>query len=366
MIAQPPNIFMVGAFPPPMHGMAAVNAVVLRRLVSAGAEVLVLDVAAASLDRGILQRLGRLPRVLRGLVRLVMLKGTQGKPLYMSVSGGFGQVYELCFLVIARMKRMRIVLHHHTYAYLDRPSRLTGMLARLAGGDTVHVVLSKRMGEKLKALYPAVCEVLALSNAALLLDGILDESDIPARNILRAVGFLSNLSEEKGVFEFLDVCAAIQEAGFLLRAKLAGPFQDADTERRVRARLQELNDVEYVGPQYGEAKTRFYRGIDVLLFPTRYRNEAEPLVVLEAMREGVPVIAYGRGAIPEFVDETCGHIVPMGGDFVGEAWLTLQKWRDRSEMLQEASHTARKRFHAMQARGAEGWTQLKSILLVGR
>ncbi len=360
------SVVMVGTFPPPTHGMAAVNAVVRQRLVNAGAEVLVLDVAAPSLDRGILQRLGRLPKVLWGLVRLIVLRGVKGRPLYMSVSGGLGQVYELCFLVVARIKRMRIILHHHSYAYLLHSSRLTGMLVRLAGGDALHVVLSQGMGERLIALYPAVSEVLTLSNAALLLDRSSDESDIPARNILRAIGFLSNLSEEKGVFEFLDVCAAAQEADLLLRAKLAGPFQDEDTERRVRLRLADLPNIEYVGPQYGEAKTRFYRGIDVFLFPTRYRNEAEPLVVLEAMREGVPVIAYGRGAIPEYVDETCGYVVPVDGDFVGEALTVLQKWRDQPETLQEVGNAARQRFQTMQARGAEGWKQLKSILLIGK
>ncbi len=142
------NVVMIGAFPPPTHGMAAVNAVVCKRLVNAGAEVLVLDVAAPSLDRGILQRLGRLPKVLWGLVRLIVLRGVKGRPLYMSVSGGFGQVYELCFLVVARIKRMRIVLHHHSYAYLDRHSQLTGILALLAGGDALHVVLSARDWEK--------------------------------------------------------------------------------------------------------------------------------------------------------------------------------------------------------------------------
>jgi glycosyltransferase involved in cell wall biosynthesis len=345
--------------------MAAVNAAVRDRLIETGAKVLVLDVAASSLDRGMSQRLGRLPRVLQGLVRLFSLRGVEGKPLYMSVSGGLGQVYELFFLVVARVKRMRVVLHHHSFAYLDRPSHLTNALILFAGANALHVVLSQGMGRRLTARYPGVGEVIVLTNAAMLLDGSADETGTSVRNMLCTVGFLSNLSAEKGVFEFLDVIAAAGKAGLPLQARLAGPFQDAETERRVRAYLQELTNVEYVGPQYGETKTRFYQGIDVLLFPTRYRNEAEPLVVLEAMREGLPVIAYGRGAIAEYVDGTCGHVVPAEGNFVDESLWVLRKWCEEPELLQEASKTARQRFLDVLSDGLVSWKRLEKVLRTG-
>lgn len=360
------NVIMVGTFPPPTHGMAAVNAAVHEHLVAAGAEVMVINVAAPSLDRGLMQRLGRFPKVLQGLIGLAFLRGVRGKPLYMSVSGGWGQVYEMAFLVVARLKCMRIVLHHHSFAYLDRRSYLTALLVRLAGRDALHVVLSPGMGQRLIAHYPAIGEVMALTNAALLLDDRGSESKTPVRNALCTVGFLSNLSDEKGVFEYLDVCAAAQNAGLPLQAKLVGPFHDAETERRIRCRLNELPNVTYVGSQYGEAKTRFYQGIDVLLFPTRYRNEAEPLVLLEAMREGIPVIAYGRGAIPEYVDEDCGHVVPVEGDFVAEALQCLRTWLEEAGTYQGASESAQRRFRARQSDGLVSWGRLKRILLTGK
>ncbi|MGK2925646.1 MAG: hypothetical protein ACSLE2_08485 [Lysobacterales bacterium] len=39
----------------------------------------------------------------------------------MSVSGGLRQVYELAFLLLARMRGMRLFLHDHSLEYLDRP-----------------------------------------------------------------------------------------------------------------------------------------------------------------------------------------------------------------------------------------------------
>lgn len=354
------SIAMVGAFPPPMHGMSAVNAAVRDRLIATGAGVLVLDVAAPSLDRGLLQRLCRLPRFLQGLIRLALLRGIEGKPLYMSVSGGFGQVYELFFLVVARVKHMRVVLHHHSFAYLDQPSRLTNTLTRFAGASALHIVLSQGMGRRLTARYSVASQVMVLSNSALLLDGCVDKPRGSKRAALGVIGFLSNLSAEKGVFEFLDVCRAAQRTDLSLQAKLAGPFQDVETERRVCTLLKELTNVEYLGPLHGEAKIGFYQAIDVLLFPTR--NDAEPLVVLEAMREGVPVIAYGRGAIPERVNERCGYVVPVGGNFVDEARSVLRKWQANPALWQATSQFARQAFLDLLAEGLASWVRLINIL----
>lgn len=362
MTSDQPRITMLGTFPPPTHGMAAVNAAMRELLMQANVAVLVLDVAAPSLDRGRVERLRRLPRALRALWRLLWLHGAYATPLYMSVSGGFGQAYELGFTALARLRGMRLVLHHHSFAYLDQPSRLTSWLTRAAGAGALHVALSQRMAERLRERYPVVRETLAMSNAALLL-GDRASSALDTARALATIGCIGNLSAEKGVFDFLDVCQATQDAGLPIRGCLAGPFQDAGTERAVYARLETLPHVEYIGPVYGEAKQRFYAGIDVLLFPTRYRNEAEPLVVLEALGAGVPVIAFARGAIPEYVDENCGAVVPVGGDFVAAALAVLRRWHDDVDGLNAARVGARARFGEVRGRAMVALAQLQTRLV---
>src|SRR4029077_6117789 len=49
-----------------------------------------------------------------------------------------------------------------------------------------------------------------------------------------------------------------------------------------------------------------YVQVDVFVFPTNYVNEAEPLVLYEAMRQGVHVIACDRGAIAEMLRNGAG------------------------------------------------------------
>ena len=129
---------MVGAFPPPLHGMSAVNGAVRAQLERIGIPIEGINIAAPSLDRSLTARLSRLPNALRGMVRFAF-RAHRGETLYMSVSGGFGQLYEVFFLLLARLHGLRIFLHHHSYAYLDQRKVLTRMLVSVAGSGSTHI-----------------------------------------------------------------------------------------------------------------------------------------------------------------------------------------------------------------------------------
>lgn len=356
------HLFMIGTFPPPMHGMAAVNAAVRDVLRQAGTEPQVIDLAAPSLDRSLRARLGRLPRVLRGLVHLAGTRGLGGRKLYMSVSGGLGQVYELLFLMLVRIRGMRVFLHHHSFAYLDTPSRLTQWLVQFAGSDAVHITLSSKMAERLKNVYgPA--HVAPISNAVFFVST--KRGAPPVRDRLKTIGFLSNISAQKGVFDFLNLCEVMRDNGLPLRALLGGPFQDGETERQVRERLMLLPNVEYVGPKYNVEKDSFFSGIDAIVFPTRYVNEAEPVTLHEAMSRGISVVAYGRGCIPEIVGPNCGLVIDPQAPFVPAALAQIKAWLDDSEAFEAASRAAAQRFAETYSENERRWQVLLNDLTQG-
>lgn len=352
-------VFMVGAFPPPVHGMAAVNEAVRKQLERIGIPIEGINIAAPSQNRSLTARLARLPTALRGIMRFG-IRARRRETLYMSISGGFGQLYEVLFLLLARLHGMRIFLHHHSYAYLDQRKALTRMLAYVAGSGATHIALSDGMAARLKRTYLQAKRVVAISNAILLLDeaGI----SVSPHQMLAKIGFLGSIAAEKGIFEFLAVAEKLQAIGIPVQALLAGPFQDSEIERRIRERLTRLRSVEYVGPKYGQDKVAFFREIDVLLFPTRYVNEADPLTIHEAMMHGVPVIAYGRGAIGEIVSSVCGLVIDPGQDFVNLAVGQLQVWSKSPQVLQQASKAARKRFLAICAENKERWESVRAEL----
>ena len=97
--------------------------------------------------------------------------------------------------------------------------------------------------------------------------------------------------------------------------RLAGPIQTDEAREVIAEASKSFGDaLEYVGPIPPGEVVNFLRDLDVFLFPSRYRNEAEPLVVIEAIQVGVPVFAFDRGCIAEII-RTNGVTVPPDADF---------------------------------------------------
>lgn len=349
------NIVMVGPFPPPVHGMATTNAAVWENLRALGIDPVIINTAAPSLGRSLVARLGRLPQVLRGLVRSVGTHRLRCGTIYMSISGGWGQLYEIAFVSVARLRGMRIFLRHCSFAYLDTPSRIARILIKIAGPFAVHVTQSQGMADRLKERYGA-SRVVPISNAVLYPQS--STSPVRLRRKLETLGFFSNITTEKGIFEFLDLMDRVRAKEFPLKARLAGLFQDSQTERAVRARLQKLPGVEYVGPVYGADKDKFLDSIDVLIFPTRYKNETEAKVNHEAMSRAIPVIGYGRGCIPEILGPDCGLVIDPAAPFVPAALTQLETWLADPAAFEAASQAAARRFAKTYAENTERWVAL--------
>jgi glycosyltransferase involved in cell wall biosynthesis len=335
------RIFLVGPLPPPVHGMALVTAAVRDRLAALGATMTTVNLAADSLNRALHARFARIRKILSGLGKFALgAIRHPGSVLYLAVSGGWGQVYDLLFVALARLCGLRIYLHHHNIVYMTEHRRLTQWLAQAAGPDATHIVASENIGRILGELYPPVSRTYPLS-AAIVTEPA-PEAAQRDRSELRTIGFIGNISEAKGIFDFLGVAELLKARNCKLSALVAGPFQGGGVEAEVRSRLQDLPSVRYIGPAYGQGKAEFYDSIDMLLFPVR--KEYEGIVIHEAMSFGVPVIARDSGCIAEIVNSEVGRLVDAAADFRGEAWAGISGWLADPETLRSASRAARRRF----------------------
>lgn len=141
------------------------------------------------------------------------------------------------------------------------------------------------------------------------------------------------LVEEKG---FATAVEAARRAGVPLRIAGEGP-----DEERLRA-LADGADVTFLGRLDGEAMTAARRGAAVVLVPSRW-EEACPMAAVEALADGVPVLASDLGGLPELVGaEAC---LPVGE---GGAWASALAalWADpamRARRGAEALERARAR-----------------------
>ena len=94
--------------------------------------------------------------------------------------------------------------------------------------------------------------------------------------------------------------------GARVRALVAGGM-DPQALELVENAMKRGVEVEALGPIYGSAKAEFLASCDVLALPSRYRNEAEPLVLIEGQLAGCLVIATDIGTISQTVCAGNGH-----------------------------------------------------------
>jgi glycosyltransferase involved in cell wall biosynthesis len=115
--------------------------------------------------------------------------------------------------------------------------------------------------------------------------------------------FLASMEHalEKGLNTALQLS---QQHGFPL--VVAGSARTAETIEEVR-RLCRSNGAEYLGDVRGKRKADLIAGAKALLFPSRM-NEGCPVVILEALASGTPVISSSVGGCAEILTTRTGFL----------------------------------------------------------
>jgi glycosyltransferase involved in cell wall biosynthesis len=221
------------------------------------------------------------------------------------------------------------------------------------------------MGQRLALRYRLHARsLMVLSNAAFLAE----PPEAPAHPGASGaapvrIGFLSNITFEKGFVEFFDVLARLISLQVSYHAYLAGPVA-AEAKEVFERMLTSAPNAEHLGPVYGDAKNRFYGQIDVLLFPTKYANEADPLVIHEALCSGVYVIACSRGAIPDVLCNGAGLAFPME-QFVDQATECIRVMSLDREKLLQGQHLALEHARRLRKTGSLALENVLESICVG-
>ena len=123
--------------------------------------------------------------------------------------------------------------------------------------------------------------------------------------VLFLASMQGNATRHKYLAKGLPVALALaSELGF--RLVVAGTAQDEEILGIVKEMCRQAG-VEFLGDVRGRAKAELIAGARALLFPTQM-HEGLPLVVIEALFSGTPVIASDFGPCPEVVTPEVGFI----------------------------------------------------------
>lgn len=126
--------------------------------------------------------------------------------------------------------------------------------------------------------------------------------------------YISHLMTAKGVLDFMELLERLSKAGVPFDADIAGGDGDvtrSGLEERVKAMGLD-GRVRVLGAVHGAAKDALFEASDIMVFPSRFQ-ESFGLVLVEAMRAGLPVVASTVGGVPEIVrDGETGWLYPSG------------------------------------------------------
>lgn len=229
-----------------------------------------------------------------------------------------------CAMAAAEVHRIPFsaVLHSGGVALAERLPFGRLIAARVARRAVRLVFTSDRLRSRFMALIGPEAAAQAMERTAVVPMGVDPDLLGPAsaRPAARrrldvagrfVVGFLGRCVPVKGLDRLIAAMSRMPNA--VLAVAGEGPELDRARHGAAQAGV----DLRALGPVEGSARSAFYAACDVLALPSIVlpsgRTEGTPVVVLEALTMGLPVVASDVGGVPEVLEDgVTGFVVPPG------------------------------------------------------
>lgn len=303
-----PRILFVLHLPPPVHGPSQVG-LFLREspLVNATFQTRYLNLSGSAALEQVGHFSVRKFRTVFHLVREVRQTVRRWKPdlVYLTPSATMPGLLKDA-LVARSIRGSKVILHFHNKGVAQHQDRFfMNILYRMLFKDASVILLSR-------LLYPDIRKYVSEERVSYCPNGVYVHSMNRVPAAVPWILFLSNIIRSKGVSVLVEACRLLKERGLDFHCSLVGALSADYPGDSLSAEVREKGlegQVVYEGPRYGEEKWDAFSKADIFVHPTL--NDSFPLVVLEAMGSGLPVVTTDEGAIPEMVrDGIDGLICP--------------------------------------------------------
>jgi glycosyltransferase involved in cell wall biosynthesis len=313
------KILLILHVPPPVHGAAMVGKYIVESTVIN--ERFELDYINLSTSRtmnevgkGGFGKIVNLMKIQKKVIRALRSKRYDLCYVTLTASGpGFKK--DLMVVAILKLFKKKILYHFHNKGVAaDSKNSLNDRLYRYAFKNTKSILLSP-------GLYGDFKKYLKEENVYFCPNGIPapktpEPSGVPEVGAVSACRllFLSNMIIEKGVLVLLEACRILKEKALDFECHFVGAWSNiSEPEFRQQVNNSKLAQNVYAhGAKFGDEKNAMFNATDVFVLPTYYSNECFPLVLLEAMGYGLPVVSTAEGGIPDIVVQgETGFIVPQ-------------------------------------------------------
>ena len=175
------------------------------------------------------------------------------------------------------------------------------------------------------------------------LKAVLSKYDITRRNDSSAAVciYLGNHTRNKGLGILLDAMTGVSEPFTLI---VCGQQRNEIDYQQYQSKCRADQRIIFTGRISDSEVKALFHGSDLFVYPTI--SDTLPLVILEAMACGLPILSTQVGGIPFQVDNSCGLLVEPGSvKAFQDGLITLMKDRELlKRMGEQAFKTVSKKF----------------------
>jgi len=308
------HILVVGQTPPPYHGQAIAIAEVVKADwpdISVSHVRLAYSSSAEEIGKFSFGKVGHLFSSIRKAVR--ELRKHSEVILYYPPGGStIPIIRDIVFLFFVRPFASKLILHFHAGG-MKKALDANWLLRKFA----LQAYGKADLAIKLLTSIPADAEYLAPQRVAVVPNG-LDVPKIPSVSKKQGepvrILFAGTHTEEKGIYIIIEAIKRLRQMGLEAEMHMMGSWDSKSTEEDCHRLVKESGlerSIIFLGCLDGEKKWQEYADADLFFFPTFYRAELMPLVVIEAMAFSLPVVAgRWRGLVDMVSEGVTGFLFP--------------------------------------------------------
>lgn len=316
------QILIIGPTPPPFHGVSIMTQYLIESYLRDTFKICFLDIS----DRRKLSNLGQLDFRNISLafyhffkfIKIFLINNP--KVIYIPFSQSFwGYIRDLFFLIPSRIFNKKILIHLHGSAFDDFYNSMNFLLKIITNYIFNGKVWGIVLGKKLKNCFNNLIQekkIFVIPNGIkpiMIRCEHYTNNQKEAKNI--RILYLSNLRISKGFFSLLTIIPAIIKNHPNVHFTFAGEKTNNLDIQKANSFIYQNDLVKYIdmsGIVIGQEKEMLLLNSDIFVFPP-IEKEGQPLVILEAMAAGLPIISSNIGTINEMIiNGKNGFLISVG------------------------------------------------------
>ncbi len=320
------NVLLAGSFPPPEGGVASINHVIYHGFDDKPYSIILLDSSflkrkiRVKSSSGIINLMFQCIQVMQ-FIYLVMKNNC--KIIHVSLSSYHGFYKGSVFIMLAALLRKRKIIHLHSgdfKVFYQKHNKTMKRFIRyiFEKGDLI-IVLSiywkKILADDFDILPEKVtvlnnCYGYQFNDFIATIQKQLTERENNHINLL----FIGEINENKGIFDLIKICKKLIQYRHDFILRIAGEEKLKGMKRKLWDTVDSghmADSIKFMGEVRGEEKLRLFQQSDILILPSYSENF--PVVIIEAMRMGLPILTTPVSSIPEIVaNRENGYLIEPG------------------------------------------------------